>query len=91
MWSQLREQKLTADDLPAVHFQPLSGAPRQRVSIQRAVECSESAAPVLPDNETDIAFLPVTELSALIRHRKISSVELTQIYLKPMHLLLSLA
>ena len=41
----------------------------------------EFAAPERPQNDDDLAFLPVTELAALLRSRKISSVELTKIYL----------
>ena len=35
----------------------------------------------VPTNEEDIAFLPVHRLSALVRSRRISSVDLTEIYL----------
>jgi Asp-tRNA(Asn)/Glu-tRNA(Gln) amidotransferase A subunit family amidase len=35
----------------------------------------------LPDNQADLAFYTVAELSALIRDRKITSVELTQFFL----------
>ncbi len=38
----------------------------------------------LPTNPAEIAFLPVDRLAALIRQRKISSVELTEIYLDRM-------
>ena len=34
-----------------------------------------------PQSDEDLAFLPVTELAALIRSRQISSVELTNLYL----------
>lgn len=35
-----------------------------------------------PKSDTDLAFLPVSQLATLIRSRKLSSVELTKIYLK---------
>jgi Asp-tRNA(Asn)/Glu-tRNA(Gln) amidotransferase A subunit family amidase len=38
----------------------------------------------IPTDATEIAFLPVHRLAALIRQRKISSVELTEIYLERM-------
>src|SRR5262249_17780425 len=41
----------------------------------------ELAVPERPQSDEDLAFLPVTELAALIRGRKVSSVELTQLYL----------
>jgi Asp-tRNA(Asn)/Glu-tRNA(Gln) amidotransferase A subunit family amidase len=41
----------------------------------------ESAAPDRPSSDDDLAFLPVTELAALVRSRKVSSLELTKLYL----------
>jgi len=41
----------------------------------------ESAPPGRPKSDDELAFLPVTELSALLRTKKVSSVELTKIYL----------
>ncbi len=41
----------------------------------------ESAAVEKPQTGEDLAFLPITELSALFRTRKVSSVELTKLYL----------
>jgi Asp-tRNA(Asn)/Glu-tRNA(Gln) amidotransferase A subunit family amidase len=38
----------------------------------------------VPGDPTDVAFLPVARLSALIRGRHVSSVELTEIYLERM-------
>ena len=38
-------------------------------------------APERPDSDEALAFLPVTELSALIRSRRLSSTELTKLYL----------
>lgn len=81
-WNQLRKQKLEFEDLPAMHFQPLSGTPRKTYAVRRDVEPTESSAGELPDSEEGIAFLPVVELASLIRRKKISSVELTKIYLK---------
>ena len=80
-WRKLRSQKLDFDDLPALHFQPLSGTPKQSFPVNRAVSPSETATVELPNNEADIAFLPVSELSTLVRKKAISSVELTKIYL----------
>ena len=45
------------------------------------VEVEPWRGPV-PTDETDVAFLPVHRLTALIRDRHISSVELTELYLK---------
>ncbi|MDG2012817.1 MAG: amidase, partial [Pirellulaceae bacterium] len=80
-WDKLRTQELGFEDLPALHFQPLTGAPRQAYAVQRSVNPIESATLDLPSSEEDIAFLPVAELASLIRQKKISSVELTKLYL----------
>ena len=81
LWQDLREQKLDFHELPAMHFQTLAGAPAKPVNIHRSVNVSESATVDLPSNQQDIAFLPVKELASLVRTKKISSVELTKLYL----------
>ena len=66
---------------PALIFNP---APA-RLSEQRpsgAVRPSEEAAAKKPDSAEALAFLPLTELAALLRTRQISSVELTRLYLQ---------
>lgn len=45
------------------------------------VELSESHAPRKPEAEDDLAFLPVSELAALIRRRDITARQLTELYL----------
>ena len=40
------------------------------------------AAPSLPSSETEVAFLPAAHLGELIQARKISSLELTRLYLR---------
>lgn len=42
----------------------------------------EQAAPKKPDSYEGLAFLPVTELAALLRARQVSSLELTKLYLE---------
>ena len=46
------------------------------------IRLSEAAASELPGNEVDIAFAPLTALSHWIQGRRISSRDLTEIYLK---------
>jgi Asp-tRNA(Asn)/Glu-tRNA(Gln) amidotransferase A subunit family amidase len=46
------------------------------------VEMIDKEAPKKPDSEEELAFLPVTALAGLLRTRKVSSVELTKLYLK---------
>ncbi len=47
-----------------------------------AVEPIEWVAGKRPESDDDLAFLPLTELAALVRDGAISSVELTNLYLK---------
>ena len=65
--------------VPAQHFVPLvervDVVPRGPVSLTRA------APPTLPKNDADLAFAPVTVLSELLRTRRITSVDLTRLYL----------
>src|SRR5207237_10307243 len=48
---------------------------------QRSAQPISAAAPKKPDSADDLAFLPVTVLSALVRTRQVTSVELTKLYL----------
>ena len=77
---KLRSIKLTESTAPAVHFRPLfqMTAPAK---LQRGFEPMERALPALPASDEEIAFLPVTELAGLIKHRKLTSTRLTRIYL----------
>ncbi len=66
---------------PALSFY---AAPPQSAGAEvhrEEVRPSESAAGERPTSDEDLAFLPVTELAALLRTRKVTSVELTQLYL----------
>jgi Asp-tRNA(Asn)/Glu-tRNA(Gln) amidotransferase A subunit family amidase len=45
------------------------------------VDVSDKETPKKPDSDEDLAFLPVSKLAGLLRSRKISSVELTKLYL----------
>ncbi len=77
----LRKVEIGYDVPPALTFY---AAPPQAGGgdIRRGdVHPIEIAAPERPQSDDDLAFLPVTELSALIRTRKVSSVELTKLYL----------
>jgi len=80
-WATLREHAIDYFELPAVHFAPLNDN-RQQTPPDRSCHAVETAAPQVPSNDEELAFLPVTELAALIRTRKISSRELTEVYLQ---------
>jgi Asp-tRNA(Asn)/Glu-tRNA(Gln) amidotransferase A subunit family amidase len=80
----LRNVPVAYDVPPALVFDPapwLADSGRLREPARRAVEPISAAAPKKPDSADDLAFLPVTSLSALIRARQVSSVELTKLYL----------
>ncbi len=77
----LRKVELDNSVPPAITFyaappQESSGPPRRE-----DVRPIESVPPERPASDEDLAFLPVTELAALVRTRKVSSVELTKLYL----------
>lgn len=79
----LRKAPVGYDVPPALYFYaepPQAGGERRG-----EVRPSESAAPERPAADDDLAFLPVSELAALLRTRKVSSVELTKLYLARLH------
>lgn len=80
-FAALRQVELRNDIPPALHF---FAAPPQAENPSRdrsAVQPIEWSAGVKPSSDDELAFLPVTELSALLRGRQVSSVELTKLYL----------
>ncbi|MDQ3517033.1 MAG: amidase family protein, partial [Gemmatimonadota bacterium] len=76
------------DVAPAIIFNPLPpgvtpGGGARRLASARAPRMVRSRVPTRarPENLDELAFLPVTELSEHIRTRKVSSTELTDMYL----------
>lgn len=79
-YEQMREVVLKNHVSPAIQFNPvLPGMSRDEESASFFM----SAVPEIhiPENLDDLAFYPVTALAQLIRSRKITSVELTNLYL----------
>jgi Asp-tRNA(Asn)/Glu-tRNA(Gln) amidotransferase A subunit family amidase len=76
----MRKVQLGNSVPPAIAFFP---APPQASGdfVRGEVRPLETATPERPSADDDLAFLPVTELAALVRTRKVSSVELTRLYL----------
>ncbi len=78
-------------EAPALQFQPYPGGTgalmeklaraRGRAAFDRAVFTVQPWTGAVPTNPDDIAFLPAHRLSALLKARKITSVQLTEIYL----------
>jgi Asp-tRNA(Asn)/Glu-tRNA(Gln) amidotransferase A subunit family amidase len=84
-YAKLRAIHLDNSVPPALRFDPvLPGIPRRADS---SFHPSVVAAPAEPDHLADhlnieqLAFLPVTELAALLRAGKVRSVELTRMYI----------
>jgi Asp-tRNA(Asn)/Glu-tRNA(Gln) amidotransferase A subunit family amidase len=78
----LRAVKLPNDVPPALTFHPAAGQPpagKERRGPAPVREPEKAAG--RPEADDDLAFLPVTELAALLRDRQVSSVELTKLAL----------
>ena len=79
---QFRKETLDNGLAPAFVFKPLEDErnPQQEFK-QTEVRFRESSVIEKPSSDEDLAMLPVSELSALIRTRKVTSSELTKLYL----------
>lgn len=78
---ELRKVKLTNDVGPAIHFRPQMD--RDTVTkLDRSIKVAHGHIDAKPGSSEEIAFLPVSKLSSLIKNRLITSVELTKIYLQ---------
>ncbi|HEX6533241.1 MAG TPA: amidase [Gemmatimonadaceae bacterium] len=77
----LHAVKLENDVAPALHFDPLPPGMmldhRERPMVRSPV-----SARAVPKDLEELAFLPVTELSELVRRRKVTSTQLTRMYLE---------
>src|SRR5262249_46803308 len=77
---QLRDLQIgNAAPMPLVFNPAPAVAPGARTG---KVELSEKEAPKKPDSDDELAFLSLTALAGLVRTKKVSSVELTKLYLK---------
>jgi Asp-tRNA(Asn)/Glu-tRNA(Gln) amidotransferase A subunit family amidase len=93
MVKALREQREQIEELrsvplpnsvpPAIHFSPLLPGTELTVEPKREpVVRARVALRERPDNLEELAFLPVTALAPLVRSRRVSSLELTRMYLQ---------
>jgi Asp-tRNA(Asn)/Glu-tRNA(Gln) amidotransferase A subunit family amidase len=73
--------RLTNHDSPALRFDPRLPGRTLRVQ-ENKIQLSSGSTANLPDTDDDIAFAPLTSLSAWIRNRDITSERLTKIYLR---------
>ncbi|XBH01095.1 amidase [Singulisphaera sp. Ch08] len=77
----LREVQVGYDVPPALSFVPAPGLRASEGVRRNQASPTEGHSPKRPDTDEVLAFLPVSELSALIRTRRVSSTELTKLYL----------
>jgi Asp-tRNA(Asn)/Glu-tRNA(Gln) amidotransferase A subunit family amidase len=80
-FGELRKVPMGYEVPPAVAFVPMPGLKSVEGVRRNQATSTESHAPKRPDSDEALAFLPVTELSALIRSRQLTSTELTKLYL----------
>lgn len=66
---------------PALVFNPVPQGKAIPREPRRAMVRTRVASRAVPSDPDELAFLPVTELSELIRRRRMSSVQLTELYL----------
>lgn len=76
----LRKTSISNDIGPSLIFNPLplNYTPDQN---QKPYQWGLSSQEILPNNEKDIAFLPVSTLSTLIKNKQLTSEKLTKIYI----------
>ena len=77
----LRKFELDADVPMALHFSPLS-QPAKIAMLDRKTGSTEVNFAEVPATDQEIAFLPVSKLSELVKRQKITSRRLTEIYLQ---------
>lgn len=80
MYEALRDVDLPNDVAPALQLNLLT-AGRLPEEQQHPVDWMWPESVMLPDNLDELAFYPIEKLAVLIRERKISSLELTELYL----------
>jgi Asp-tRNA(Asn)/Glu-tRNA(Gln) amidotransferase A subunit family amidase len=80
-YDAIRRLHLPNSVAPAFVFDPLPPGATVQTERARPVYSKASATLVAPSNLEDLAFSPAMELADLIHRRKISSVNLTEMYL----------
>lgn len=66
---------------PAIVFDPVPPGVTLALPVKRPSVRSHVPVRAMPSNLEELAFLPVTELSELVRRRKVTSTQLTEMYL----------
>ncbi|MHC4074233.1 MAG: amidase, partial [Planctomycetota bacterium] len=79
-YRKLRQVPLDNSVAPAIQFNPVLPE-MQFEKKQLPIKISEAGELQVPSNLEDLAFWPVTDLARLVKSRRVSSVELTNMYL----------
>lgn len=80
-YAEIRTVSLDNSVSPALHFDPrLPGFDYE--PGPRRFRPSRSTPAAIPEDLEELAFLPVTQLAQLVRTRKVSSVDLTKMYIE---------
>jgi Asp-tRNA(Asn)/Glu-tRNA(Gln) amidotransferase A subunit family amidase len=66
---------------PAILFDPVPPGATLSLPVKHPTRRSRVAARAVPADLEELAFLPVTELAELVRRRKVTSTQLTEMYL----------
>jgi Asp-tRNA(Asn)/Glu-tRNA(Gln) amidotransferase A subunit family amidase len=77
----LRKTEIGYDVPPAVYFNPIAGASPSQDGRGTVEPIKLKEAATKPDKDSDLAFLPLTQLAELVRTRKVSSTELAKLSL----------
>lgn len=77
----LREVDVDYNVAPAVYFNPAPHLRPGEPVIRNQASSTFTETIERPKSDEELAFLPVTHLAALVRSRKVSSVELTRLYI----------
>lgn len=80
-YESLRNVPLPNSVPPAMMFEVLPVGFTPNI-IQKPIDWALNQEVVVPENREKLAFYSVAQLSVLIKHRKITSTELTQLYLR---------
>ena len=79
-YTELREYKLENGVAPPIHFSTIVPG-MQTDMVERPFRISSFPDLERPRNLEDLAFWPLAKLAQLVRSRKVSSLELTEMYL----------
>ncbi|MEM7315647.1 MAG: amidase [Planctomycetota bacterium] len=78
---EFRVEELDNGLAPAFVFRPLEDRQPPATFKRTEVTFREASVAAKPETDEGLAFLPVSELSGLLRNRRVTSTELTKLYL----------